>query len=611
MSQDRQLKKVKQYRTLKIVLYCLGFPLFIAAVFFAAIRFIGNDPFTGTTDFASQLGFFYDIEIFFTSPAMFGVYLALGVWLLITIIHAILAKVVKSRRTRALSVVALCLVVMLGGMFVMDGVLSAKISEISDSAPSGVTVSDYKTQLSYYRTISSKKGQGLADALNEKTELIEKVYHVEMEGGNRGGVAGNICNKPVKYSNIIDDDGNTGIDISYVRDEKTGFPKLACDPADGKNMITGDGNKDNDDAEVCLAPNANGELIINGKKYSHYFYIYRVTSTNEKLFVWYTKDLMPTAWQWNVNSDPAKTGSAYNFIDGVYGKGLYNDNGLLADGWIFSVENVVEILEDYYAAKNAIENGDEYATAEQYASYYSEMFQNAVQARKDYYEGRTLDENGNPLCDPWLSALYKQEERNEERFSLTRSELKDLLAKVADLLGDNSLFDYLLVNIDTILGEDGLGIDNILSGFLSQTLGKIFEQLNEGMSLKTLLGMFIKDNLDSTMATVIDYVKTVANRADDDIKDIYITAAYKAKDAFGREQDHLYIALFTDDGNGGMGTNPEKDILIEIDLDYNLVDPITGSYTFDFDAVSEFLNIGLNNLLEKLNIDISGGIINT
>ena len=612
MSQVRQLKKVKQYRTLKIVLYCLSLPLFLVAVFFAAVKFIGNDPFTGTTDFSSQLGFFYNIEILFTSPALFGVYLAFGVWMFITIVHAILAKVVKSRRTRALSVVALCLVVMLGGMFVMDGVLSAKISDISQNAPSGVTVADYQTQLSYYRTISSKKGQGLADALNEQTELIQKVYNVEMEGGNRSGVAGNISNKPVRYNNIIDDDGNVGVDISYVRDEKTGFPKLACDNSDGKNMMTGDGKKENDGAEVCLAPNANGELIINGKKYSHYFYIYRVTSTNEELFVWYAKDLMPTDWQWNVNSDPAKTGSAYHFIDGVYGKGVYNDNGMLADGYIFSVENVVEILEDYYLAKNAIENGDEYGTAQQYADIYAQMYMKATRAREDYYNGLIPDADGK-MVDPWMTALYHQEAANEERFSLTRDELKDLLARVGELLGDNSLFDYLLINIDAILGgeDGGLGLDKIITGFLNQTLGSLFKQLNEGMSLTTLLGMFITDNLEGTMNTVIDYVKTIADRADEDIKDIYITAAYKATDAFGREQDHLYIALFTDDGNGGMGTNPEKDILIEIDLDYNLVDPITGSYTFDFDAVSEFLNVGLNNLLEKLNIDISSGIINT
>ena len=173
MSQDRQLRKVKQYRTLKIVLYCLGLPLFFVAVFLAAIKFIGNDPFTGTTDFASQLGFFYDINILFTSPALFGVYIAFGIWMFITIVHAILGKVVKSRRTRALSVVALCLVVMLGGMFVMDAVFSAKIDDIAASAPSGVTVSDYKTQLSYYRTVSSKKGLGLAESLNEQTELIQ------------------------------------------------------------------------------------------------------------------------------------------------------------------------------------------------------------------------------------------------------------------------------------------------------------------------------------------------------------------------------------------------------------------------------------------------------
>lgn len=99
-----------------------------------------------------------------------------------------------------LSVLAVCLVVMLGAGFVMDAVFEAKVTEIMQNAPAGVEVKDYKTQLSYYRNLSSnavKKN----DTLNliDKVDLIQKVYNVEMEGANKGGTAGNIANKPVTY----------------------------------------------------------------------------------------------------------------------------------------------------------------------------------------------------------------------------------------------------------------------------------------------------------------------------------------------------------------------------------------------------------------------------
>lgn len=615
MSQDKQAKKVKQYRAMKIAFYCLGFPLFFIAVFLAAVKFIGTDPFTGTSDVTTQLGFFHSIEIMFTSPALFGVYLAFGVWMLITIVHAILGKAVKSRRARTLAVVALCLVVMLGGVFAMDTFLGAKVDEIASNAPSGVTVADYKTQLSYYRTISSKinPSKNMTVALSEQVDLLENVYNVGMEGIEKCGVSGNIGNKPVTYADIIDDEGNTGVDISFERNHKTGFYELACEYANGKNRMTPDGNRDNDNLVVRLAPNSKGELVINDTVYSHYFYVYRASVTGPDVYVWYAKDLMPTSWEWKLNTkNPAKTDSVYKPIDGIYGKGIYNSNGMLSDGWVFSLENAVEILEDYYAAKNAIENGDEYGTAEEYARYYAEMYEKAAKARDDYYNGVIADADGN-FVDPWLSALYRQEIRMTERFSITRGELEELLAKVGALLGDNQLFDFIFgaegdSNINNALGSALTGIVNLL---LPTALGPLFKQLNEGISLTRLLKSFsglISALDDNTINTVKDLIIDFADRKDDGIKDLYITAAYKKNDAFGRRQDHLYVAIFRDDGNGEMGKDPTRDILIELDFDDRLIDGAEGDYAFDLDAVSKFLSVGINNLLKKYNIE---GLVGT
>lgn len=54
------------------------------------------------------------------------------------------------------SVVAVCMVVMLLTGVVLDTVLDNKITEIqAQYEGTGVVVNDYKTQLSYYRTVSS------------------------------------------------------------------------------------------------------------------------------------------------------------------------------------------------------------------------------------------------------------------------------------------------------------------------------------------------------------------------------------------------------------------------------------------------------------------------
>ena len=120
MSQTQQYKKVKLYRTLKVVFYMLGLPLFLVAVCFTAVRFIGHDPFMGDTTFTTGLGFFKQAESYITAPALYGVWIGFGVWAFISIVHIVLSKTVKNPRVRMFSVVAVCMAVMLLTGVVMD-----------------------------------------------------------------------------------------------------------------------------------------------------------------------------------------------------------------------------------------------------------------------------------------------------------------------------------------------------------------------------------------------------------------------------------------------------------------------------------------------------------
>lgn len=596
MSQNQQYKKVKLYRTLKVVFYMLGLPLFLCAVFFSAVKFIGHDPFVGTSEVTNQLGIFTGFEKLITSPALYGVWIAFGIWLIISIVHIVLSKTVKNPRARMFAVVAVCMAVMLGTAFCMDAVFDAKIDKMRDNAPEGVTINDYKTQLSYYRTISSnlrKRSETLQ--LIERIDLLEKVYNVEMQGSDKGGNTENIASKPITYYNIIGDDGEVGVDISFEQGEN-GLWTIA---ADANNNIVADGEitKDVEGNQIVrLAPNSNGQLVINGKVYSHYYAIEKPLKSGVSSYVWYAKDMMPIetvfGGEW-----PKVTK-----VDGVYGLGLYNMSGLFSDGWVFSFDNMLRVLEDYYEGQEIIAKYDADGVLGK------EIHEMAVDMRDIYYNGGQLD-NGDQL-DPetaaWMIALYNQEVDMNERFSLTRGELDLLLSKVGALLGKNSLFDFLLQPVEG--GEEGdTGIDQLLGnaglGSVADIIKPILTQLRNGMSLAGIV-----NNAD-TMKTVIDIVKAVTGYTGD-INDLYVMLAYDgATDAMGIERKNLYVAIVKDDGNGAMGTDSRKvenggDVLIDIDFSDAIIDEATGDYAFDLDHLSAFLNKAIDGLLKHFNVDL-------
>lgn len=632
MSQTQQYKKVKLYRTLKVVFYMLGLPLFLVAVCFTAVRFIGHDPFMGETTFTTALGFFKQAESYITAPALYGVWIGFGVWAFISIVHIVLSKTVKNPRVRMFSVVAVCMVVMLLTGVVLDTVLDNKITEIqAQYEGTGVVVNDYKTQLSYYRTVSSnalKKN----DTLNliAQVDLMKNVYNVEMEGADKSGVAGNISNKPVTYYSVIDDEGNQGVDISFVKGED-GLYRLDVDE---NNNIKGDGDlkkilngtyRVSSDSEnpydyrkspeynqiIRLKP-INGQLVINGKTYSHYWYKKKTTKAGEVIYVWYAKDLMPIGTEYN-DADGSKT----HTTEGVYGKGIYNENGMLSDGWVFSLDNVLDILEDYYSAQEEISKN-------KYDSKFESMYTKAVKARERYYTGLIADPATGEKCPEWLQTLYGQEIEFAENFSLTRNGLDYLIAKVGALLGNNHLFDFLLKSND-----GSTGLDDVVGKFgIGAILSPILGQLQNGMSFRKDFKMD-----DATMAKVMEWIKPLLGADGATINDLFLVVAYAgAPDVFnpGETRDYLYVALVKDngtqdaDGNYVMGTNPAKateggDVLLDINFSdaFVKVDEETGNveYDFDLDHLSTFLNTALNGLMKKLNVNlkdvIGGGAIGT
>lgn len=632
MSQTQQYKKVKLYRTLKVVFYMLGLPLFLVAVCFTAVRFISHDPFMGETTFTTALGFFKQAESYITAPALYGVWIGFAVWAFISIVHIILSKTVKNTRVRMFSVVAVCMATMLITGVVMDAVLEKKITEIqAQYEGTGVTVNDYKTQLSYYRTVSSN-AVGKNDTLNliKQVDLMKNVYNVEMEGANKGGVAGNISNKPVTYYSIIDDEGNQGVDISFVKGED-GLYRLDVDEnnnikgngdlkkiLDGTYRVSSDSENSYDYRQspeytqiVRLKPNSSGQLVINGKTYSHYWYQKKTTKAGEEIYVWYCKDLMPLATEYANGSSQTST------MDGIYGKGIYNSNGMLSDGWVFSLDNVLNILEDYYSAQEEI-------TANKYDSSFQKMYEKAVKARDRYYTGLIEDPTTGEKCPEWLQTLYGQEIEFAENFSLTHNGLDYLIAKVGALLGNNQLFDFLLK-----ANDGSTGLDDVVGKFgVGAILSPILEKLQNGMSFRKDFGMD-----DATMATALEWIQPLLGvDSTVTVNDLFLVVAYAgAPDVFneGETRDYLYVALVKDDGtkdadgNYVMGLNTAKvedggDVLVDLNFSDAFVqvgEDGNVEYDFDLDHLSDFLNTALNGLMTKLNVNLSeilgGGVVGT
>ncbi len=602
--EQKQVKRAKRYRILKVLFYFLGLPLFIFTVFLTSISMLGHAPYVGTSKITSTIGTLTYFESLLTSPALYGFWLAVVLWLTVSIIHIILSKTVKNRRVRLFTVLVCIFVFMFGGTLLMDTVLDAKLTNLAASAPEGVTIDDYKTELSYYRAHSAQyrddRTLSLIDAVKNKLN----VYNVGLTGGNSGGTATNMENKPITYYNIISDDGETGVDISFRKNNTTGFWELDYDPTDGHNVFCGtDGiSKDVEGAQLIrLKPNSAGMLEINGKIYSHYYWVNRGSMQGQPVYIWYTKDMVSDSFTF----DPATGVRQIPTTEGPYGPGVYTKAGMLNDGWIFGLDNVMRILEDYYEAQQAFAEWEK-QDSKRLSEVRAEMFSSAAERRERYYHGELVDQTTGEAADEWLQALYEQESDYQNRFSLTHGRLDALISQVAALLGDNSLFDYLLKNADEL--------DITYQGFnIGEILAPILKDLAGGMSLRNLLtqlsGIISGMDVDKICGTVAEIFNYLMDRSD--IKDIYIVLVYKAQDPWGHDRNNLYLAVVKDNGADAMGT--EDDILFKLDLMDALDDPEdpASEYKFDLDKVSKFLSTALNNLLTNYNGGSIKGIVNT
>lgn len=403
---QRSKNKVKLFRTLKVVFYCLGLPLFIFAVIItAATEYVGEFAYAGLAD--TEL--FASMKVLFNGTALYGVWVAAGVWLLIAIVHIILVKTVKNRRARTMLVGIVTLVAMLAPVVVMDLVLPVTLDKIAADAPEGVTIASYEDEKGHFytRTSASWTADGKYESNNyyfiTGVEDFLRTYNIGMGGGTKSGVANNTSNVPVRFGDL------------YIEGEGAPYADSAF-----ANKVVKSGTTVTVNGESATVSDSTEQLIVDGTVFADYYY-----GTANGL--WY------------------RTSATAQMGDGVYGYASYNSNGMLSDGYVYGIDVALEILEDYYYSQKRMTELSNEATLGGYTiPSDAEIKAAAAQAREEYYS-----ENG--AASGYEKWLWNKQTAISEDFSLTQAELETVLDALGGAIGE-ALGDELVVLLRSLGG---------------------------------------------------------------------------------------------------------------------------------------------------------------
>lgn len=403
---QRSKNKVKLFRTLKVVFYCLGLPLFIFAVIItAATEYVGEFAYAGLAD--TEL--FASMKVLFNGTALYGVWVAAGVWLLIAIVHIILVKTVKNRRARTMLVGIVTLVAMLAPVVVMDLVLPVTLDKIAADAPEGVTIASYEDEKGHFytRTSASWTADGKYESNNyyfiTGVEDFLRTYNIGMGGGTKSGVANNTSNVPVRFGDL------------YIEGEGAPYADSAF-----ANKVVKSGTTVTVNGESATVSDSTEQLIVDGTVFADYYY-----GTANGL--WY------------------RTSATAQMGDGVYGYASYNSNGMLSDGYVYGIDVALEILEDYYYSQKRMTELSNEATLGGYTiPSDAEIKAAAAQAREEY-----CSENG--AASGYEKWLWNKQTAISEDFSLTQAELETVLDALGGAIGE-ALGDELVVLLRSLGG---------------------------------------------------------------------------------------------------------------------------------------------------------------
>ena len=449
--------KIKLYRNLKVLFYCLGLPLFVLAVIFTATwLFVGEEPFMGSGGSTTVIW----LQNQLAGSAMYGVWVALGVWLLVAIVHLIVRKTVKNRRARTMIVAIVALVAMLTPVVVMDIVMPIELEKLEESSPEGVTIASYKTELSELVRKTGGPGGGVVQSFLSQVNSVTSAYHIGYGDSSRTGFADNTSNDPVSYDELYNVD-ESGMVKNKLSEER--ILELKKQYGDGSGT---------DHEFVRIPPNADGKLEIDGVVYENY------TSATYSLNVPAgpsgTETTPVTQFRW------FKTSRNSEYKEGIYGLARYNSNGMISQGYVFGIDSALELLRQYYYSQMKISElggGD---------ALYS-----AILAKAQDLQEADYSVPGTEKYEIWHNFVKVGEEGGQEAdYSLTVGDLKQLLDSVGTHVGANPaiaailnlLTDQFNVKLSFEVGDGTLTIANVKASDI--TAGTYGDGVKEGLLIQ-------------------------------------------------------------------------------------------------------------------------------
>ena len=449
--------KIKLYRNLKVLFYCLGLPLFVLAVIFTATwLFVGEGPFMGSGGSTTVIW----LQNQLAGSAMYGVWVALGVWLLVAIVHLIVRKTVKNRRARTMIVAIVALVAMLTPVVVMDIVMPIELEKLEESSPEGVTIASYKTELSELVRKTGGPGGGVVQSFLSQVNSVTSAYHIGYGDSSRTGFADNTSNDPVSYDELYNVD-ESGMVKNKLSEER--ILELKKQYGDGSGT---------DHEFVRIPPNADGKLEIDGVVYENY------TSATYSLNVPAgpsgTETTPVTQFRW------FKTSRNSEYKEGIYGLARYNSNGMISQGYVFGIDSALELLRQYYYSQMKISElggGD---------ALYS-----AILAKAQELQEADYSVPGTEKYEIWHNFVKVGEEGGQEAdYSLTVGDLKQLLDSVGTHVGANPaiaailnlLTDQFNVQLSFDVGDGKLIIANVKASDI--TAGTYGDGVKEGLLIQ-------------------------------------------------------------------------------------------------------------------------------
>ncbi len=465
--------KIKLYRNLKVIFYCLGLPLFVLAVIMTATwLFVGETPYVGSGGSTAAIWFQNQLA----GSGLYGVWIALGVWLIIAIVHIILKLTVNNHRARTVLVAVIALIAMMVPVVVMDIVLPLELDKIETEAETDITIPSYKAQLS---ELVGKTGSpsGLVSSFVSEVNNFLTVYNIGYSYSDQGGLADNTANAPATYESLynVDENGNV---TDKLTDEQ--IERLKKQYGDGTGT---------DHSFVRVPPNADGKLEIDGVVYENYTLASWNVTTNSslKIYHWY------------------KISRNSEYTDGIYGEALYNANGMLSDGYVYGIDVALEILRQYYLSQDMISSlgGSD--------DIYTAIYEKALELQEADYSVE-----GTEKYEIWHNYVgVGTEDGLEAGFSITAGTLTQLLNSLGSNVGNNIVisavfsllgnFDFSLENI-SISDDISLSIvllteDHIEAGKYSETfILKEDESYSAGLLVRLIMGEETMDiQLDGTL----------------------------------------------------------------------------------------------------------------